>query len=244
MPLTISATALGELAQSDLCPRCFWIKRNCKLPYQTFPGIFSSIDAYVKRVVHRYFERERRLPDWFPALRLGSGHASGQVVGLEQVPHYTKFSVTDPKSGVTLRGEPDDVLRLEDSQYHIVDYKTARFSANAGAMYPVYEVQLNAYAYIGQRTLFSPVSGLSLIYLDPDTDLDSFPEWLNRSEGDFTLGFTPKQRLVELKPDSFVEELMRQASEIAGSEAPPEPASGCRDCDALEQLLELAKSGG
>jgi len=234
MPLTISATALGELAKPGFCPRCFWIKRTCKLPYQTFPGIFSTIDAYVKRVVHRYFAKEHKLPDWFPA--------SGRVVGLEDVPHYSKFSVNDPRSGVTLRGEPDDVLRLEDSGYHIVDYKTARLSASADAMYPAYEVQLNAYAYIGRQTLYSPVSGLSLIYLDPDTDLDSFPGWLDRSEEDFMLGFTTKLRPVELKPEGYIEQLLQQADEICSTEKPPKPTPGCQDCRAMEQLIEVTVS--
>jgi len=44
--LRISAKNLGELALSDFCPRCFWLKLHAKrLPFQIFPGIFSSIDA-------------------------------------------------------------------------------------------------------------------------------------------------------------------------------------------------------
>ncbi len=236
MPLTISAKDLGALALPRFCPRCFWIRRHYKLPYQTFPGIFSSIDRYVKNVVHRYFENEASLPGWFPT--------SERVVGLEQVPHYSKFLVTDPKSGVTLRGEPDDVLRLEGNAYQIIDYKTARFSDGADALFPLYEVQLNAYAYIGRRTLFSPVSGLSLIYLDPDTDLDSFPEWLERSEETFTLGFTPKLRSVELQPESYIEELLQRAEEINAADAPPEATPGCRDCQAMEKLMGLAEREG
>ena len=49
-PLRISAKNLGELAKPDFCPRCFWLRTHAKrLPYQIFPGIFSSIDAYTKR---------------------------------------------------------------------------------------------------------------------------------------------------------------------------------------------------
>ena len=236
MSLTISATALGELAQSGFCSRCFWIKRTCKLPYQTFPGIFSSIDGYIKKVVHRYFQREGQMPSWFPM--------SDQVAALEEVPHYSKFAATDPRSGVTLRGAPDDVLRLEGSAYHIVDYKTSRLSSAANAMFPSYEVQLNAYAYIGKRTIFSPVSGLSLIYLDPDTDLDSFPGWLDRSEEEFMLGFSAKLRPVALRPDGYIEELLRQAGEIMANDTPPDSAPECRECQNLERLIEVTASGG
>jgi len=51
----ISAKTLGELALPDFCPRCFWLKLHAKhIPYQIFPGIFSSIDAYTTRVVHAW----------------------------------------------------------------------------------------------------------------------------------------------------------------------------------------------
>ena len=51
--LRISAKNLGGLAKPDFYPRCFWLKSRARqLPFQIFPGIFSSIDAYTKRVVH------------------------------------------------------------------------------------------------------------------------------------------------------------------------------------------------
>ncbi len=51
--LRISAKTLGELALPGFCLRCFWLKLHARqLPFQIFPGIFSSIDAYTKRVVH------------------------------------------------------------------------------------------------------------------------------------------------------------------------------------------------
>jgi len=52
--LRISDKNLGALALPDFCPRCFWIKMKTgnKLPFQIFPGIFSSIDAYTKHVVY------------------------------------------------------------------------------------------------------------------------------------------------------------------------------------------------
>ena len=234
MALTISATVLGELAQPGLCPRCFWTKlKSRRLPYQQFPGIFSSIDRYVKRVTHAHFEQVGNLPAWFPQV--------GDVVTLEQVPHYTRFRVTDPKSGVTLRGEPDDVLRLVGDTYHIVDYKTARLTSNAEGMYPRYEAQLNAYAYIGNRTVFSPVSGLSLIYLEPDTDVEGDPSLLARSREEFLLGFSPKLRSVEMKPDSFVEALLLTAREIDKQDAPPAGRSSCKECQAVQDLVELTR---
>jgi hypothetical protein len=51
--IRISAKNLGELAMPSFCPRCFWLKLrlNNRLPFQIFPGIFSSIDSYTKTIV-------------------------------------------------------------------------------------------------------------------------------------------------------------------------------------------------
>ena len=107
----------------------------------------------------------------------------------------------------------------------------------------MHEVQFNAYAYIGNRTFFSPVSSLSLMYLDPDTDFSSNPDLLSRSEDNLMLGFTPKVRGVEIKPDRFIEELLQRATEIDAEEAPPEHTSTCRDRDLLERLIEIVTIG-
>lgn len=55
--IRISAKYLGALALPNSCLRCFWLKLHLRhrLPYQIFPGIFSSIDGFTKRVVHAYF---------------------------------------------------------------------------------------------------------------------------------------------------------------------------------------------
>lgn len=236
MSLIISAGTLGSLAMPNFCPRCFWIRLKCdRLPFQIpMPGIFSTIDSYVKNVVRRYYEREGKLPDWFPDV--------GEVMDIAEVPSYQRFSVIDPKSNVTLRGVADEVFHLKDGSFHIVDYKTSRLTAGQGWLSPAYEVQLNAYAYIGNRTCFSPVSLLTLIYLEPDTNFTSDLDILSRSEDCLMLGFTPKVRSVEIKPGRFIEELLREASRINEEVVPPQHTNKCRDCDALERLIEIASS--
>lgn len=207
MVLTISPGTLGDLVMPDFCPRCFWIKLKCegRFPFRIpMPGIFSSIDSYVKHVVHRYWDKEQKLPDWFPQV--------GEVVKLEKVPSWQKFCITDPQTTITLRGTPDDVFQLEGGTYHMIDYKTARLTTTQDQLLPKYEVQLNIYAYIGNRTFFSPVSALTLIYLDPDTDFNSTPDLLRRSEDHLMLCFTPKVMNVDIKPDSFIERLIQRAS--------------------------------
>jgi hypothetical protein len=69
--IRISAKSLGELALTDFCPRCFWIKLQLqnKLPFQIFPGIFSSIDSYSKRVIHSWFDKKGEAPPWLSKRR-------------------------------------------------------------------------------------------------------------------------------------------------------------------------------
>ncbi|MBI4199114.1 MAG: PD-(D/E)XK nuclease family protein [Chloroflexi bacterium] len=237
MSLTISATALAQLAQTGACLRCFWVKLKSKrLPYQQFPGIFSSIDRYVKQVTRRHFDHAGKLPDWFPPV--------GQVITLPPVPHFTRFRVTEPGTDVTLRGEPDVVVQLPGPTYHILDYKTARLSEAATGFFPVYQAQLNAYAYIANRTFFSPVSGLGLLYLDPDTNVDADPSLLARTGQEFLLGFTPHLRPVPLEHDSFVEGLLAQARSLYERPTPPPSNPGCTDCQAIEELFRLAGTAG
>lgn len=218
----------------DFCPRCFWIKLKLEgnLPFQIpMPGIFSSIDSYVKNVVTRYYEQEQKLPDWFPYI--------GEVAKHEEAPSWQKFQIVHPQTGAVLRGTPDEVFQLQDSSYHIIDYKTARLTAGQGKLFPSYEVQLNAYAYIANRTFFSPVSALTLIYLEPDTDFKSEPALLARSDSNLMLGFTPKVKGVEIKPDSFIEELIYRANEINEQDAPLSHIPGCENHQLLENLIQL-----
>ena len=56
--IRISAKNLGQLVLDDFCPRCFWLKLKLgfKLPFQIFPGIFSTIDSYSKKITWQYFD--------------------------------------------------------------------------------------------------------------------------------------------------------------------------------------------
>jgi len=122
-PIIISAKNLGALAMPGYCPRCFWIQMHAKrFPYQIFPGIFSSIDAYGKSIVHGCFDRQKSPPVWLASL--------GDIVGYCEPPHYSKFSVLDENTGVVLRGTPDGILAMRDGSFVIIDYKTAKFTAH------------------------------------------------------------------------------------------------------------------
>src|SRR5207244_5516578 len=100
--INMPARRLGLLNLDKFCHRCFWIRVKCeeKFPFVIpFPGIFSSIDGYSKRLIHAYFDSNRRLPSWFQL----PGQPMAYVDGL----HYKWFSYDHTETKITLRGTPD-----------------------------------------------------------------------------------------------------------------------------------------
>jgi hypothetical protein len=231
-PITISAKDLGALAMPGFCPRCFWIQRHAQgLPYQIFPGIFSSIDSYNKRVVHGWFDRHQGAPPWPASL--------GRIKGYCNPPHHSKFSILDRGSNVVLRGSPDGVLVMHDGSYLIVDYKTAKFTAHQDELFPMYEVQLNAYAVIGEQKGLAPVSGLALVYTEPVTDNAAAAKDSNQTPSGFLMAFSAHIRPVDLAPHT-IPPLLAKVREIHDRKRPPQPRAGCEDCALLQSLIDVA----
>jgi hypothetical protein len=221
--LNIPSRTLGQLLLPGFCPRCFWIALRCegKLPYQIpFPGIFSSIDAYGKDIIHDYFDRNRKLPDW------------------------SRFRYEDPATRIVLRGTPDDIFRLPDGTHHIVDYKTAKATKTQDELFPLYLVQLNVYGFIGNLRGDFPTTALSLIYVEPQTDIPSTEFDLVMSDSGFALNFTATRKKVELKAKSLIPELLERARGIYERSKPPVGADGCKNCILIERFVNFAGSSG
>ena len=199
------------------------------LPWQGFPGIFSSIDRYTKQVIIAHLQREGGLPEWMS----GIGEATDYI----DPPHWSKFQALDEATGVTLRGEADAIFRLIDDSCAIVDYKTSRYNPDNRSQHRVYRAQLNAYAWIARGLDFPPVSGLALVYMEPATDDDTIAEASLIDVEGFALGFRPRVVKVELDPDRLLPPLIRRAIRIHETAKPPESRDGCRDCAALQGLL-------
>ena len=230
-PIIISAKNLGGVALPGFCPRCFWIQMHADgIPFQIFPGIFSSLDSYGKRLVHGWFDRHHSAPPWLAGL--------GSVKGYRHPPHYSKFSILDLDSGVTLRGTPDGILVMEDGSHLIVDYKTAKFTDHQDELFPMYEVQLNAYALIGEQKGFAPVSGLALVYTEPVTDEAAASKDANQTASGFLMEFGAHLRPVTFAPE-MVPPLLARVREIYDSKAPPKSRDGCKDCRLLQGLIRV-----
>ena len=229
--IRISGKVLGQLALPGFCPRCLWIKLRCKrLPYQIFPGIFASIDAYTKKVVHQYFEKYNSLPTCFANVGV-----LGEPV---KVPHPDQFKITDRDTDIVLTGIPDEILRKPDGSYFVIDYKTARFTRNQDQLLPMYTVQLNVYAYIAERTFFKPVSQLGLLYCEPVTEINARTIDLCTGGKGFSMEFVAKLFDIECVPDS-IRSYLRIVREIYDLPQPPEGTGTCNNCKLLDNLVSL-----
>jgi hypothetical protein len=232
--IRISGKDLGAVALPGFCPRCFWIQRRAPagLPFQSFPGIFSSIDAYTKRVVHSWIDQHQRTPAWLDEV--------GPITGYREPPHHSKFSVVDSQTDILLTGAVDGVFVRPDLSHIIIDYKTARYTSAQDALFPIYKTQLNAYALIGEACGFSPVSALALVYAEPVTDQAAASHGTNQRNDGFAMGFAV--RVVPVKLDlSTIPPLLGRVREILDLPEPPAGRTGCRDCLKIDGLLNLLR---
>ena len=231
--LRISAKNLGAVALPDFCPRCFWIQVRClyRLPFQIFPGIFSSIDAYTKRVVHGWLDEFGRVPEWLSEL--------GDIECYLPPPHHSKFHYYAEAQNIVLTGSPDAILRTRSGSHIIIDYKTAKFTDTQDELYPMYEAQLNAYAMIGASRGYEPVSSLALMYAEPVTDEQTACHGDNRRASGFAMPFEVHVKPVTLDA-GIVTQLLDRAGSVAASPAAPPGVVGCKNCRLVDRLIEAA----
>ncbi len=230
--IRISAKNLGAAAMPDFCPRCFWVRHTAPkgLPYQIFPGIFSTIDAYSKRVIHGWFDRHGGPPPWLAGL--------GELAGYIDPPHHTKFFTVDAATNIKLTGAVDGIYLRPDESRLLVDYKTARFTPKQDELLPVYDAQLNGYALIAEAIGLGPISGLSLIYTEPVTDSDVAGADNVHTAAGFIMRFAAGIHEVELDT-SKIAPLLERARDILDMADAPQGAEGCKDCVKLDEMMAI-----
>jgi len=226
--MKISAKTLGALGMPSFCPRCFWLQMHYRLPYQIFPGIFSTIDSYTKTLVHSYMDAHGSAPPWLSPL--------GAVKSYVKPPHYSSFQARE--GDITLQGEADGIFRMEDGSHIIVDYKTSKHTEAQDDLYPIYHIQLNAYAYIGERNGLKPVSALALVYFEPMKDLEGLSLDAHIRDTGFVLPFRTKIVPVKVDAEATIPALLHKAKAIYDEKEAPECKEGCKDCELMGKVVE------
>jgi len=231
----LNARTLGALALPNACERCFWLHQRIGAPQTPFPGIFSSIDSYSKKVLQAAMQHAQRLPHWFEQFEL-----NGEPL---PVPHHSWFKIATGHGSLQLSGTPDEILRAPDGSLIIIDYKTARYNPK-DHLRPLYEVQLNVYARIAEN--LAPRDGypfpcrvrtLGLMYYDPLTEVDR-PDKINMRGFlmEFHAHWVPIPRR-----DAWIDELLARAWAILSQPTPPAGASNCKTCQTYEAIAKALR---
>jgi len=111
---------------------------------------------------------------------------------------------------------------------------------NQDKLMPMYEVQLNGYALIGENCDYQPVSDLALIYMEPVTHADALNNEDNHREDGFAMGFAASIHKITLDLD-IIPPLLARTREINEFSSAPDGSIGCKDCRLLEDLFEVTK---
>jgi len=231
---TISAKNLGSLAMPDRCNRCAWLKVRLgfKTPWSSFPGIFGSIDSYSKQVTEVHMRERTVPPTWLQPF--------GDIRGQLPCPHWSKFSATDPATGIAVRGTPDERFLMADGTVAILDYKTSRFARDkVDTLMPMYRVQLAAYRWITLELEQRETSVTGLVYYSPPSKGDGTGFSMDSILADgFSMRFTAN--ILPVQTDlQEVSTLIRYAKNLADTTVPPEGRLGCPDCAQVNQIIEL-----
>jgi hypothetical protein len=227
--LRVSGKDLGAMALEDFCRRCYWVRRHAPngLPFQIFPGIFSSIDSFTKHVVHQHYDAVGP-PAWLAPL--------GNLVGYRQPPSAHSFQVHHRDTGVLLTGAPDAVFERADGTLVIADYKTAKYTETQDELFPMYDVQLNAYAYIAKMLEWPPVTRLALIYVEPQTTPDNAAPRVSQRANGFVMSFKATVKTMPMDLSRIGPLLERFKALVVETKAPPSRA-GCKDCAKRDGLI-------
>ena len=102
----------------------------------------------------------------------------------------------------------------------------------------MYEVQLNSYALIGEQCGLHPVTDLALIYMEPQTDMETACKDSSNHDKGFSMHFHAGIHRVILDTE-MIYPLLARVREISELESAPAGCSGCKDCALLESLVNI-----
>lgn len=241
--MQINARDLGQILLNDFCARCFWLTKKFPLPQKhpfrsPMPGIVSQSDSYIKRTVNTHLQQRGSLPRWLIA-PLSSEFGGLNFNGVSLIkPKKWEHELTNVK--VTLVGEPDAIWEFDDGRWFIADYKMASLSETQEKFLPLYEAQLNAYAYLARTKENRIVAGLALVYLESEHKTHDIADnlLLKRTQDQFMWGFKCSVVPVDIWASGGVEKICRDVFEILSSAEPPPGKGNCEGCQAFKKWFD------
>lgn len=206
----------------------FWDKKDVPFRFPP-PRLMNKLDRFQKRIVEDYFTENGELPRWLKDFE-----------EVERCVSVDKLTLQDEQNDLTFVGIPDLVVEFEDGSYGVIDFKTAYRKEGGDPLRPMYEVQLNAYAYLLEAE-GKHVTQLALAYFEGDTgfimeDLstaDLVEDWGHMFQ--FFVSLDP----IELAPSKLIPPLLKKTKKLFDLEEPPAMKQGCRNCEKLADYLGL-----
>jgi CRISPR/Cas system-associated exonuclease Cas4 (RecB family) len=204
------------------------------------PGIVGQADRYFKAVVNSHLQSKGLLPSWLADALNGSF----SQLNFHSVQHIEpeRWEIEIPNLPCILVGEADAVWEFPDGRWFIADYKMASWTQTQQRLLPLYETQLNAYAYLAQRKFSKTVVGLALIYFEPEHKIPDADLLLQRNIGQMMLGFRCTVIPVTLQPVELIESLCQQVLRILSSPVPPAGRQNCQGCQELRDWWGRVRS--
>ncbi|MFX0142062.1 MAG: PD-(D/E)XK nuclease family protein [Candidatus Hodarchaeota archaeon] len=202
MEFKLSPSNLNLLEE---CPRCFWLQMVKKIRRPSGP--MSSIPIKMDSIIKHYFNKYRNLGQLPPIIE-------GKVTGWLAVdmPKTLKHGMSN---GITLRGRPDEYLKLEDNKIVALDHKTK--SKEPDDIHPSYQLQLNVYSFLLKAMDYETSNKAYLAFYYPD-------------ECDLHIGMPFNCKVIEVKTNpSKIHNLVDKAITILNGEI-PEHSENCEYC--------------
>jgi hypothetical protein len=196
-------------------------------PYRfPFPGVMFSLDRLEKKIIQAALKYRGAAPSWLGPLASAESICECKSLKLEH------------DSGMTLTGRPDEVFYMTDGTLGLVDYKSARFRDSDDPLFPKYAVQLGAYTVLLEEKHKLTVSEAGLLYFQAEADAEGEDLLDDLTDAGLKVEFSAHWLPVEIDREQ-VSELLNEAHNLATTNAPPQSADGCKDCERLTRISNL-----
>lgn len=218
----IAAKQLGWLKMGDVCQRCLWLMQKHPLPEDSvyaspLSSIFRRFENFIQNSISHVMQQTRKLPSW---LANALQNAFPSMPDVQSVLFPKMWSVQVGSAELT--GKADILCRLEDETWLIADFKLSKPSTNYK---PLYETQLNAYAFLAKKQQKLTISHLALIYFEFDEQSVAMPT-ISGIMAPIKCTVHP----VAVWGDDEIVALVRQMSDLLSLQQPPDPKPDCPRC--------------
>lgn len=207
--MRVSVTSLGLLNE---CHRCLWkmvVKR------QQRPSMFSTLPSALDKITQKEVESHTmkgNKPSWLAQI-------PGDVI------HIRKKLEADVQD-MHVVGILDDLVKdPDDNSYTVIDYKTSRAPYTQANAEKYYQLQMDAYALLCERSGYGPVKNAYLVFFTPSVT-DRMVN--NSSQASFAFDVTPLKLSVS---QQRAKDTIIAVQKVVELDVAPEAAADCRWCN-------------